>query len=137
MEAIGAHEPVVIVGAGQSWRFSVASELRDWVTMDRSPASAAGRGYTTGVRALSTYLLGEMTVDEYLRTEDFYRQKSIGLRLSSRVHRPRQAGSGGRRRNEAANAAASSSLRLARGLDGFRMRWPGAQCLLRQEACRH
>lgn len=86
MEAIGAQEPIVIVGAGQAG-FSVASKLRDLghegsITLigneaqppyQRPPLSKA-------------YLLGEMTVDRlYLRPEDFYRQKSIQLRLSTPV----------------------------------------------------
>lgn len=86
MEAIGNNEPVVVVGAGQAG-FSVASKLRDLghdgpVTLvgdepqppyQRPPLSKA-------------YLLGEMSVDRLLlRPDEFYGQKSIALRLSSRV----------------------------------------------------
>lgn len=86
MEAIGAQEPVVVVGAGQAG-FSVASKLRD--VGHEGPITLIGDEAQPPYQRpplSKAYLLGEMTVDRlYLRTEDFYRQKSIGLRLSCRV----------------------------------------------------
>lgn len=86
MEAIGAQEPVVVVGAGQAG-FSAASKLRD--LGHEGPITLIGDEAQPPYQRpplSKAYLLGDMTVDRlYLRPEDFYRQKSISLRLSSRV----------------------------------------------------
>ena len=86
MEAIGVQEPVVVVGAGQAG-FSVASKLRD--LGHEGPITLIGDEAQPPYQRpplSKAYLLGEMAVDRlYLRPEDFYRQKSIVLRLSSRV----------------------------------------------------
>lgn len=79
-------EPVVVVGAGQAG-FSVASKLRE--------LGHEGRITLVGNEAhppyqrpplSKAYLLGEMTVERlHLRPAEFYRQKSIGLRLSTQA----------------------------------------------------
>lgn len=86
MESIGEHEPVVVIGAGQAG-FSVASKLRDFG--HAGPITLVGNEAQPPYQRpplSKAYLLGEMTADRlYLRPVEFYRQKSIDLRLSSHV----------------------------------------------------
>src|SRR5690606_19825971 len=86
VEAIARHESVVVAGAGQAG-FSVASKLRD--LGHEGPVTLVGDEPQPPYQRpplSKAYLLGEMTADRlWLRPEEFYRQKSIALRLSSRV----------------------------------------------------